>query len=312
MGESRPQILGGFRYRKLSLALKQRFGERIQKVTLRGGFGCPNRDGRVGRGGCIFCSEKALLPSCGPAFGPIEDQLEAGLQAVRLHTKANKAIAYFQDQTATDAAPSVLHDLYTRAMNHPDIVALSVGTRPDWIPDEVLSLLSKLTSQKPVFIELGLQSANDTFLKWMNRGHSVADFESAVKRCHQAGLEVIAHVILDLPDETADDRAKTAACLNSLAVEGVKVHNLHVLEHTPLAKLHKKGMFQLSSLLEYAEMVAEFIQMLRVEMIIHRLSGEGPAELMLAPDWGRDKKSILSKIDKTLSASDGWQGKHCE
>ncbi len=183
-------------------------------------------------------------------------------------------------------------------MNHPDIVALSVGTRPDWIPDEVLTLLSKLAVAKPVMVELGLQSANDTFLRWLNRGHSLADFESAAKRCHQAGLEVITHVILDLPDETSHDLAKTAACLNSNAIEGVKIHNLHVLDQTPLAELYKKGMFQLSSLLEYAEKVSEFIQMLGVEIIIHRLSGEGPAELMLAPDWGRNKKLILSEITK--------------
>jgi len=312
MSSDRPAFPGGGRYHRLGPALRARFGERVQKVTLRGGFGCPNRDGRVGVGGCVFCSTQALLPASGDAFGPVTQQFEAGFAAATRRTRARKAIAYFQDQTATDAPLPVLRDLYTNALSDPRVVALAVGTRPDWLPAQVLELLSELAARKPVMVELGLQTANDEILRAINRNHSVADFESAVERCHAHNLEVVAHVIIDLPDESQDDREQTAACLNRTAVEGVKIHNLHVLKDTPLAGQYDKGMLHLAPLPEYADMVAGFLQELRPAVVIHRLTGEGPAELMLAPAWGRDKQRILRCIEQRLEELDAWQGKKHE
>lgn len=306
-----PAFPGGGRYRRLGPTWKDRFGEKVFKATLRGGFGCPNRDGRVGTGGCIFCSETALLPATGPVSGPVEKQLEAGL-ATAARRGAAKAVAYFQDQTATDAPLGILRDLYTRALRHPRVVALAVGTRPDWIGDDVLALLEELNREKPVFLELGLQSANDELLEVINRGHGVATFEQAVQSAHQAGLEVVAHVILDLPGETRDHRRATAACLNRTGVEGVKIHNLHVLRHTELAHWLERGELRLASLPDYARMAADFLQRLDSGMVIHRLSGEGPADAMLAPSWGRDKRRILAEVEKTLAGCDGWQGKTTE
>ena len=304
-----PQFPGGGRYHRLRPALEERFGERVHKVTLRGGFGCPNRDGRVGTGGCIFCSELALLPVSGPIDGPIEVQMEAGLDLARRRFKAEKIIAYFQDNTATDGPVDLLSDLYRTAITHPRVAALSVGTRPDWISDEVYELLAKLTEIKPVYLELGLQTADDDTLRAVNRNHTVADFEQAVAKAHQYGLEVIAHIILDLPGEEQAHRRKTAECLNRNQVEGVKIHNLHVLDGTPLAEMYREGAVKLSSLSGYARMTTDILGFLDPGMVIHRLTGEGPASLMLAPEWGLDKRRIRSEIERELEAGDSWQGK---
>jgi radical SAM protein (TIGR01212 family) len=304
-----PSFPGGGRYHRLRPALEERFGERVHKVTLRGGFGCPNRDGRVGTGGCIFCSELALLPISGPVDGPVEAQMEAGLDVARRRFKAEKIIAYFQDNTATDGPIDMLDDLYRTAISHPRVVALSVGTRPDWIPGEVYRLLAGLAEIKPVFLELGLQSADDDTLRAVNRNHTVADFESAVKQSHDHGLEVIAHIILDLPGEGQSHRNKTADCLNRNRVEGVKIHNLHVLDGTPLAEVYRDGAFKLSSLEGYARMTVDFLAWLDPSIVIHRLTGEGPASLMLAPEWGRDKRRVRAGIERLLETSYSWQGK---
>jgi radical SAM protein (TIGR01212 family) len=263
----------------------------------------------VGSGGCIFCSELALLPVSGPIDGPIEVQMEAGLDHALRRFKAEKIIAYFQDNTATDGPVDVLSDLYRLAITHPRVAALSVGTRPDWIADEVYDLLARLSEIKPVFLELGLQTADDDTLRAVNRNHTVADFESAVAKAHEHGLEVIAHIILDLPGENESHRAKTAECLNRNRVEGVKIHNLHVLDGTPLAEMYRDGSVELCSLDGYSQMTADFLGRLDPNMVIHRLTGEGPASLMLAPEWGRDKRRIRGEIEAVLETSDGWQGK---
>jgi uncharacterized protein len=309
MAHELPRFPGGGRYRRLKPCLIERFGEPVHKVTLRGGFGCPNRDGRVGEGGCVFCSDRALLPSAGPVFGPVDQQLEAGLTRVARRTGVKRVIAYFQDQTATDAPLDTLESLFSSAITHPAVVALAVGTRPDWIPEDVVSLLAGLSRHKPVIVELGLQTASDPLLARINRGHTVADFESAVSRCRRAGLEVVAHVILGLPGETGADRDATTDCLNRVGVEGVKIHNLHVLENTPLALDFQRGKFQLGSLLEYADMAAGFLERLSPGMVIHRLTGEGPVELMIAPEWGHEKNKILGAIEKALESRNGWQGR---
>ena len=272
-------------------------------------MGGPTGAGRVGTGGCIFCSELALLPVSGPIDGPIEEQMEAGLDLARRRFNSKKIIAYFQDNTATDGPIDVLSELYRTAISHPRVVALSVGTRPDWIADEVYQVLARLAEIKPVYLELGLQSADDDTLRALNRNHTVADFEQAVDQAHQHGLEVIAHIMLDLPGEGDAHRQKTAACLNRNRVEGVKIHNLHVLDGTPLAEMYREGTVELSSLGGYAQMTADFIDRLDPGMVIHRLTGEGPASLMLAPEWGRDKRRIRSEIEKALEAGDSWQGK---
>ncbi len=308
----RPAYPGGDRYRRLAPALRARFGQRVHKITLRAGFGCPNRDGRIGTGGCTFCSEQALVPSHGPVHGPIQDQLAAGLEMIARRYNARAAVAYFQEGTATDAQVERLAALYREALADPRVVALSVGTRPDCLPDEVVDLLAGLARRKPVWLELGLQTANDDLLERLNRGHTAAAFADAAARARAAGLEVIAHVILDLPGERGDDRRATAALLNRTAVAGVKIHNLHVLAGTPLAEELRAGRLQLATLDGYARLASEFLTWLDPGVTIHRLTGEGPARLMLAPGWGRDKGRIRAAIEAALADGDAWQGKALE
>jgi radical SAM protein (TIGR01212 family) len=308
MNPTQPVFPGGGRFRRLGPTLHQRFGGKVYKVTLRAGFGCPNRDGRVGTGGCRFCSPLALIPSGRVVSGPIEAQLNSGLKAMSFRHGPARAIAYFQDGTATDAPIAVLRDLYTRAIADPRVVMLAVGTRPDWLSDEVLDLLDELSACKPVLLELGLQSASDRLLDAINRNHTVATFADAVQRAHAHRIEVLAHVILDLPGETEADRRQTAALVNDLQIEGVKIHNLHVLADTPLAEDYRSGRLVLRSLPAYAAIAADFIERLSGKVVIHRLTGEGPARLMLAPQWASDKRRVLSEITSILKQRDSWQG----
>ncbi len=308
----RPDFPGGGRYHRLGPALRRRFGQRVHKVTLRGDFGCPNRDGRIGHGGCRFCSTAALVPAGGPAGGPIADQLAAGLAAVERRVGARAAVAYFQEGCATDAPIARLERLFGEAIRHPQVVALSVGTRPDWLAPEALDLLAGLSRLKPVWLELGLQSANDALLAAMNRGHDCATFCRAAENARASGLEVIGHVILDLPGETAADRRATASCLNRVGVAGVKVHNLHVLADTPLAADWRAGRLHLSDLTNYARIAADFLRWLDPAVVVHRLIGDGPARLMLAPGWWRDKRRALAAVDAALAAGDRWQGQCIE
>ncbi|RME23469.1 MAG: TIGR01212 family radical SAM protein [Deltaproteobacteria bacterium] len=298
-------------YRRLAPELKRRFGARVHKVTLRARLGCPNRDGTVGRGGCVFCHEDALKPATGPVYGPLVEQLEAGLEAARQRSKAGLAIAYFQDGTATYSSRHELSRLFEQAIDHPRVVALAVGTRPDFLPDDIIGLLSNLARKKPVWVEIGLQSACDRTLALLNRNHSADDFRLAAERCHAAGLEVVAHVILDLPGEGRAEIERTAALLNDLGVEGVKIHNLHVLRDTVLERWWRGGRLKLRGMEAYAELAADFLEMLDERIVVHRLTGEGPARLMLAPDWGRQKQKVLAAIKQRLVERGSHQGSRC-
>lgn len=284
----------------------------MHKVTLRAGFDCPNRDGTVGRGGCVFCYERALYPSRGPAHGPIAEQLEAGLAVARERFGAKRAVAYFQNGSATYTDSGSLRRLCRQAIAHPGIVGLSVGTRPDCLPPPVVEVLAEIARERPVWVEIGLQTACDRTLALLNRNHTARDFEQAVGRCQRAGLEVVAHVILDLPGEGPDDVRRTASLLNRLGVAGVKIHNLHVLRDTVLANWYRQGRLRLRSLEQYAELAAGFLELLDPAMVIHRLTGEGPARLMLAPAWGRNKQRILQAIEHKLHDRNSYQGKHYE
>jgi uncharacterized protein len=302
---------GGGRFRRLGPVLRERFGARVQKVTLRGGFGCPNRDGRVGTGGCVFCSAEALVPRCKEPFAPIEMQLQAGLAVLqRRHQGPVSALAYFQEGTATDAPVERLSQMYRAVLANPHVVALAIGTRPDWISHQVYQLLSDLARERPVFLELGLQVANETLLQAMNRGHTVADFVRAVDLAHQHHLEVVTHVILNFPHTAEADRVDTARLLNQLQVEGVKIHNLYIIKGTPLAHAYAQGQLELESLHEYCAMTVRFLQDLDPRMVIHRLTGEGPPELMLAPAWAADKAQVLRAIGQELEKQDAWQGQY--
>ncbi len=281
----------------------------MRTVTLRGNFGCPNRDGRKGHGGCLFCSESALVPRAPDPFGPICSQLESGIAAAERRARECGILAYFQDGTVTAAPRERLEPMLREALAHPRVLLLAIGTRPDFLPDDVLDLLSGLSKEKPVWLEIGLQVASEELLARMNRNHTVADFADAARRARERGLEVIAHLILDFPGEDEDDRLETAALLNRLGVAGVKAHNLHVLKDTPLEPLWRRGEIPLSSMDEYAALAGRFLEYLDPAIVVHRLTGEGPAGRMLAPQWALDKGRVIRKIRAELDRRDTWQGR---
>ncbi len=296
------------RYRALSAHLRARFGARVQRVVLRGGFSCPNRDGTKGRGGCTFCSA-ASMTSVHVAAAQVAEQLRQGVERMRRRYKAKAFLPYFNDFSATYAHPERLRALYDAALDHPEVVGLALGTRPDCLPPPVLDLLAEYAARTYLWVELGLQSASDATLERIRRGHSAADFAEASIRLAEAGIAVCAHVIHGLPGEGIAEFVETARFLARLPIAGVKIHNLHVLRGSALAHQWKQGRLRVPSLAEHAEAVAAFLAELPPELVIHRLVADAPADYLLAPDWCRRKNEALAFVRSHLEATDTWQGK---
>ena len=282
----------------LSDFLKDRFGEKVFRVSLDAGFTCLNRDGAKGAGGCIYCNSETLVP-LSYSGEEIKGQLLSGMAKVRKHYNANKFIAYFQINSNTYASVDRLKNIYREAL-HPDVVALAVSTRPDCVNDEVLDLLSEIKKERPLWLELGLQTANDSTLASINRGHTAFEFRDAVERARRSGIDVCAHVIIGLPDETREDVLATARFLRDSRVWGVKFHQLQVLKDTPLLKLYEDGKVKTLSLDEYADCVVEFLRILPPSIVIHRLSGDAPLKYLVAPKWGANKFIVAEHINKLL------------
>ncbi len=285
-------------YITLSEFLKGKFGEKVFKVSLDAGFTCPNRDGAKGTGGCIYCNSETLVPLSYQGED-IKGQILAGMEKVRRRHNANKFIAYFQINSNTYAPIDYLKKVYREALL-PDIVGLAVSTRPDCVPDEVLDLLQALKKERFLWLELGLQTANDSTLLSINRGHNASEFRDAVEKARRSGIDVCAHVIIGLPDETRDDMLATARFLRDSRVWGVKFHQLQVLKDTPLLKLYEEGKVKTLSLDEYASIVAESLTILPPSTVIHRLSGDAPLKYLVAPRWGANKFIVAEHIERLL------------
>lgn len=278
---------------------KEKFGCKVYKLSLDGGMTCPNRDGSIGRGGCIFClggsGEFAQAQS-----ESISRQIEEAKARVSAKLKKGKYIAYFQSYTNTYAPIEYLERIFTQAMEPDDIVALSVATRPDCLGDEVISLLARLNRIKPVFVELGLQTADDRVAEFIRRGYETALYDEAVKRLTAAGLEVIAHMIIGLPGEDLSSAADTARHIAESGAKGIKFHLLHVLRGTDMEKEYLEGRYTPLTLLEYTEILKVCIARLPPDMVIHRLTGDGAKKDLVAPLWSADKKRVLNHIKKEL------------
>jgi radical SAM protein (TIGR01212 family) len=299
------------RYRDFNTYLREIFGERVQKISLDAGLGCPNRDGTVSEGGCIYCDR--LGSGTGAMVRhhlSIDEQVTKGRQFAEKRYGAKKFIAYFQSFTNTYASQEKLKSLYDQALRHPGMVGLSVGTRPDCVEGDVLGLLSSYGKDYKVWIEYGLQSAHDTTLSMINRGHDVACFERSVVMADNRGLEVCAHVILGLPGETRDMMLETAGFLAGLPVKGVKIHLLYVVRGTRLATLYKKGAYRCLEREAYIDLVVDFIELLPPDMVIHRLTGDPAGEELVAPLWAQNKTENLIHIRRKLEGRDAWQGKN--
>jgi uncharacterized protein len=299
------------RYRSFNQFLRQRFGHKVYRVTLDGGFTCPNVDGTLTTGGCVYCDNRSFSPNRRlPRIG-IRAQVERGIDILGLRYGVHHFIAYFQAATNTHAPLEKLRRLYDEALDHPQVVGLAVGTRPDSVPDPVLDLLAEYARERYVCLELGLQTIHDRSLDWMNRGHYYDAFVDAVQRCQGRNLDLCVHVILGLPGESTADMLATADALADLPVQGVKIHNLHVVRGTPLEDMYRAGTAPMLERDEYVHLLCDFLERLPPEMVIHRLSGDAPPDYLVAPLWCLNKSALLEAIHRELERRDSWQGKRC-
>ncbi len=299
-------------YLDLNSYLRRRFEERVQKITLDAGLTCPNRDGRVGVGGCLYCNVRGSGTGAWSRGLTITEQLKEGTARLKRRYGARKFIAYFQSFSNTYASLEVLRQLYQETLAFPEVVGLSIGTRPDCLAEEVLDLLAGYARQYLVWLELGLQSAHDATLAQLNRGHDVACFTEAVGRAAARGLEVIAHVILGLPGEGPGEMAATAAYLAGLPLQGVKIHLLYVIRGSGLAGLYEAGKYQCLGEGDYVKQVVDFIELLPPYLVIHRLTGDPHPEELLAPHWCLDKSRVLRLIKEEFSRRGSRQGSRWE
>jgi radical SAM protein (TIGR01212 family) len=304
-----PRLTPDQRYYPFRQFLQERFGAKVHRVTVDGGFTCPNVDGTVAYGGCVYCDNRSFSPNRRLPRIPVREQVRRGIEILQDRYHVRQFIAYFQAATNTYAPLPKLRKLYDEAVDHPQVVGLAVGTRPDCVPDEVLDLLQKYAEERYVCLELGLQTIHDRSLDWMNRGHHLDSFFDAVQRCQGRGLDLCIHVILGLPGETRDDMLATAEVLAALPVQGVKIHNLHVVRATPLEEMYQRGTVQLLELPEYVQIVCDFLERLPPEMVIHRLNGDAPPDYLVAPLWCLDKQRILRDVQRELALRESWQGK---
>ena len=288
--------------------LRRRFGCRISKVNVDAGFTCPNRDGSKGTGGCIYCNNVSFSPKETQAVVPLEEQMAAGMAYHRVRLGSDKFIVYFQKYTNTYGSVELLADLYRRALDHPDVIGISVGTRPDSLSDEALELLTDIARTKYVCLELGLQSMDDNILTSINRGHTLEDFVQAVKRADGRNFDICAHLIYGFPGESAADFLKTANLVADLPIDSLKLHQLHAVEGTRLADLYRQGEFTPLTLESYISTVADFIELLPPRITIQRLYGSAPLDICVAPQWGLKNNQMWYAIVNELTRRGSWQG----
>ncbi len=284
----------------LSDHYRQTFGCKVYKLSLDGGFTCPNRDGTLGTRGCIFCSEKGSGEFAEGSCGSISQQLERAKERVRGKNREGKYIAYFQSFTNTYAPAAVLEQRYREAIAPEDIVGLAVATRPDCLPEEVVALLARINRIKPVSVELGLQTVHEDTARYLRRGYPTAVYLDAVKRLKAAGLEVVTHIILGLPGETEEMMMETTRQAVAAGTDGVKFHLLHVLRGTDLEQEYLRGRVEPLSLERYGQILKACISCLPEHIIVHRITGDGAKRDLIAPAWSADKKRVLNYLYKVL------------
>lgn len=297
------------RYNSLNNYLKTKYGCKIYKLSLSSGLSCPNRDGTLSSSGCIFCSNGGSGEFASDYHLNITEQIESAKTKVSKKIKGGKYIAYFQSFTNTYGHIDYLRKIFTEAINHPDIVALSIGTRPDCLPDNVLELLDELNQIKPVWVELGLQTIHESTAKYINRGYSLNIFDSAVSKLNSLNIDVIVHLIIGLPFETSKDIIDSVRYVCSKPISGIKLQLLHVLKNTPLEKEYLLNKFKVLSLEEYTNILAECLCNIPPDIVIHRITGDGPKSLLIAPKWSSDKKRVLNYINHYFEEFNIIQGK---
>lgn len=297
------------RYYSLNDYLKNKYGHKLYKISLNGGCTCPNRDGTCGTRGCIFCSQGGSGDFAADYSLSIKEQLTYGKELIRKKYDGGKYIAYFQAFTNTYAPLEHLKHIFYEAISDPEVEILSIATRPDCLNDDVLSLLEELNQIKPVWIELGLQTIHPHTAEFIRRGYPLSVFDQAVSALHSRGIQVIVHVILFLPGETIQDMLETIMCLNKMPVQGIKLQLLHILKQTDLADYYEEHPFHIPDMNEYFDVLGCLVSHLRPDIVIHRLTGDGPKSLLIAPLWTGNKRFVLNSLQKYFKEHNICQGR---
>ncbi|WP_122643089.1 TIGR01212 family radical SAM protein [Luxibacter massiliensis] len=300
---------GEKRYHSMDYDLKTVYGEKVYKITLNGGMTCPNRDGTLGFNGCIFCSAKGSGDFAGSCGLSVAQQIAAGKKELAEKRPVHSFIAYFQAFTNTYAPVSRLEALYTEALKDPDVKILSIATRPDCLGPSVLTLLERINRTRPVWVELGLQTIHPGTAAFIRRGYELPVFEQAVQNLRAIGITVIVHTILYLPGETQEQMLETLEYLNHMDIQGIKLQLLHILRDTDLAVIYENQPFHVPDMAEYIQFLGTCISRLNPQIAIHRLTGDGPKELLAAPMWTQNKRTVLNALQHYLKEQDIWQGK---
>ena len=300
----------GKRYHSLNYFLRNKFNEKIYKISLDGGFTCPNRDGKVAKGGCTFCSARGSGDYAGSRILSINEQFNDRKKMMEKKWKEGKYIAYFQAYTNTYAPVEELRQKYEEAISQENVVALSIATRPDCLDDDVVDLLEEISKKTYLWVELGLQTINDESARNFNRGYDFEVFKEGIKKLQDRNIEVVVHTIFGLPGETKEDMLKTVDYVAHSGAQGIKFHLLHLMKGTQMVKQYESGELQLLSQEDYIDLICKGIAMIPQEMVVHRLTGDAPRESLIGPMWSLKKWEVLNAIDKALVDNDIYQGKN--
>lgn len=303
------KLWNGRRYYSLDAYLKNTYGEKLYKLPLSAKVTCPNRDGTLGSGGCIFCSEGGSGDFAQSSLLSITDQIEAGKKQIEGKFSEGKYIAYFQSFTSTYGPIDYLEEIFFEAINHKDIAVLSIATRPDCLGPEVIKLLSRLKQIKPVWVELGLQTSDPKSAVLINRGYENDVYENAVNSLHDINVKVITHIILGLPGETATTMVDSVKYACELGTDGIKLQLLHVLKNTRLLKMYENNEFNTLEPNEYFGILSKCLEVIPPHVVIHRITGDGPKDILVAPTWSGNKKKVLNDFNHFLKENDSYQGK---
>lgn len=299
---------GEKRYHSLNYFLRQKFGCKVFKISLDAGFSCPNRDGTISKGGCIFCSERGSGDFAGDSKFSISHQFKDIKEMMNKKWKEGKYIAYFQAYTNTYAPVEVLRKKYEEAVKEEGVVALAIATRPDCLSNEVLNLLEEFNKNIYIWVELGLQTSNDSTAKKINRGYDLDTFKKAVTELRKRNIDVVTHVIFGLPYEDREDMINTVKYVSDCNIQGVKFHLLHLMKNTPLVKLYERGELKFMTQNEYVDLICSAIAITRPDIVIHRLTGDAPRNLLIEPKWSLKKWEVLNEIDNNMKVNGIYQG----
>ena len=300
------------RYRSLNSFLREKFGEKVMKISLDGGFTCPNRDGKISRKGCLFCSERGSGDFSGNRILSISNQFKEVKAMMNDKWKSGKYIAYFQAYTNTYDTLENLRKKYDEAINNEGVVALSIATRPDCIDENVVKLLKEYSEKVYLWVELGFQTSNEETANLINRGYKNEVYDKAVKLLHENSIDVVTHVIFGLPQETHEDMIDTVDYVCSRGISGIKIHLLHLMKNTPMVKLYEEGRLKFMEMDEYIDLVIKALERIPKDVVIHRLTGDAPRNLLIGPMWSLKKWEVLNEIDRELIKRDSYQGKEAK